>query len=131
MTGIARMSDAKVDVLIIGAGPTGLALAAQLSAFDVSFRIVDRALDRAHESRAAAVQARTIELLQPYGLADALVARGNPSAMLQLHFGGGRTAEVRLGDFGATDTRFPFILFVSQAETEALLGEHLASRGVT
>jgi 2-polyprenyl-6-methoxyphenol hydroxylase-like FAD-dependent oxidoreductase len=77
------------------------------------------------------VQARTIELLQPYDLADALVARGNPSAMLQLHFGAGRTADVRLGDFGATDTRFPFILFVSQAETEALLGEHLVARGVT
>ena len=125
------MSDPSLSVLIVGAGPTGLALAAQLSAFDVPFRIVDRALDRAHESRAAAVQARTLELLQPYELADALVARGNPSAMLQLHFGGGRTAEVRLGDFGATDTCFPFILFVSQAETEALLGAHLASRGVT
>jgi 2-polyprenyl-6-methoxyphenol hydroxylase-like FAD-dependent oxidoreductase len=125
------MPDASVSVLIVGAGPTGLALAAQLSAVGVSFRIVDRALDRAHESRAAAVQARTLELLQPYDLADALVARGNPSAMLQLHFGGGRTAEVRLGDFGATDTRFPFILFVSQAETEALLGAHLATRGVT
>jgi 2-polyprenyl-6-methoxyphenol hydroxylase-like FAD-dependent oxidoreductase len=120
-----------LDVLVIGAGPTGLALAAQLSAFGISFRIVDRSLDRAHESRAAAVQARTLELLQPYDLADALVARGNPSAMLQLHFGGGRTGEVRLGDFGAADTRFPFILFVSQAETEALLGEHLAARGVT
>ena len=125
------MPDPTFDVLIVGAGPTGLAIAAQLAAFGVSFRIVDRALDRAHESRAAAVQARTLELLQPYDLADALVARGNPSAMLQLHFGGGRTAEVRLGDFGAADTRFPFILFVSQAETEALLGAHLAARGVT
>lgn len=125
------MTEPSLSVLVVGAGPTGLALAAQLSAFGVKLRIVDRALDRAHESRAAAVQARTLELLQPYDLADALVARGNPSAMLQLHFGGRRTGEVRLGDFGATDTRFPFILFVSQAETEALLGEHLAARGVT
>ena len=117
-------------VLIVGAGPTGLALAAQLESFHVHFRIVDRSPDRAHESRAAAVQARTIEMLQPYGLADALVVRGNASANLELHFDGGRSAELRLGDFGATDTRFPFILFVSQAETEALLGEHLAARGV-
>jgi 2-polyprenyl-6-methoxyphenol hydroxylase-like FAD-dependent oxidoreductase len=118
-------------VLIVGAGPTGLALAAQLRSFDVPFRIVDRSLDRARESRAAAVQARTLELLQPYGLADALVARGNASANLELHFAPGRTARTRLADFGATDTRFPFILFVSQSETEAVLGEHLAERGVT
>jgi 2-polyprenyl-6-methoxyphenol hydroxylase-like FAD-dependent oxidoreductase len=123
-------SDA-IDVVIVGAGPTGLALAAQLESFGVRFRIIDRSLDRAHESRAAAVQARTIEMLQPYDLADALVARGNASANLELHFDGGRSAELRLGDFGATDTRFPFILFVSQAETEALLGEHLAARGIT
>ena len=119
------------EVLVVGAGPTGLALAAQLAAFGTSFRIVDRSLDRTRESRAAAVQARTLELLQPYGLADALVARGNASAQLQLHVEGGRTADVRLGDFGVDDTRFPFILFVSQADTEALLGEHLAARGVT
>ena len=118
-------------VLIVGAGPTGLALAAQLLSFGTRFRIVDRALDRAHESRALAVQARTLELLQSVGLADALVARGNPSTRLILHFEGGRTAEMALGGFAAADTRFPFILFVSQAETEALLGSHLTSHGVT
>ena len=125
------MDEPSLPILVVGAGPTGLALAAQLASFGVPFRIVDRSLDRAHESRAVAVQARTLELLQPYQLADALVARGNASARLQIHVDGGRTAELRLGDFGADDTRFPFILFVSQAETEALLGEHLATRGVT
>ncbi len=118
-------------VIIVGAGPTGLALAAQLSAFGVPFRIVDKSLDRAHESRAVGVQARTLELLQPYDLADALVARGNSTAMLRFHFDGGGSTGFRLSDFGAGDTRFPFILFVSQAETEALLGEHLVARGVT
>src|SRR5829696_3668057 len=118
-------------VFIVGAGPTGLALAAQLQSFGIPFRIVDRAPDRARESRALAVQARTLELLQLVGVADALVARGNTSARLMLHFEGGAGAEVRLGGFAAADTRFPFILFVSQAETEALLGAHLTSRGVT
>ena len=117
-------------VVIVGAGPTGLALAAQLASFGVPFRLVDRALDRVHESRAVGVQARTLELLQPYDLADALVARGNSTASLRFHFENGGSAGFRLSDFGADDTRFPFVLFVSQAETEALLGAHLVARGV-
>jgi hypothetical protein len=47
-----------------------------------------------------------------------------------LHFDGRVIGEAQLGGFAAADTRFPFILFVSQAETEALLGEHLSSKGV-
>src|SRR6185312_2812634 len=109
--------------------PTGLTLAAQLKSFGVRFRIVDRAPDQAHESRALAVQARTLEVLQSLGLGEALVARGNPSARLALHFEGGGAVQVQLGGFAAADTRFPFILFVSQAETEALLAEHLERSG--
>jgi 2-polyprenyl-6-methoxyphenol hydroxylase-like FAD-dependent oxidoreductase len=130
MTSAAHQAAAPA-ILIIGAGPTGLALAAQLASFGIPFRIIDRALDRARESRALGVQARTLELLQSVGLADPLVQRGNPSARLILHFSTERRAEVRLGGFAASDTRFPFILFVSQAETEAVFGTHLTSRGVT
>ena len=122
---------AQSPVLIVGAGPTGLALAAQLAQFGIRFRIIDRALDRARESRALAMQARTLELFQSIHLSDTLVVRGNKSARLLLHFEGSAPAEIRLGQFGASDTRFPFILFISQAETEALLAEHLASAGVT
>ncbi|HET8623869.1 MAG TPA: FAD-dependent monooxygenase [Gemmatimonadales bacterium] len=122
--------NAPLDVLIVGAGPTGLTLAAGLVRFGSNFRVVDRAMDRAGESRALGVQARTLEVLQSCGLGEALVRRGNPSVRLLLHLARRRTAEVRLGDFGPTDTRFPFILFVSQAETEAVLGDYLASVGV-
>ena len=126
----ARMGTTMFDALIVGAGPTGLTLAAGLARFGVQFRIVDRATDRVHESRALGVQARSLEVLQSLRLGEDLVRRGNPSARLFLHLDYGRTAEARLGDFGVTDTRFPFILFVSQAETEAVLGNHLASIGV-
>lgn len=126
--------DASVDVLIVGAGPTGLALAAELRAFGVRFRLIDRLRERGHESRALAVQARTLEILQQLGIADALVARGNPSARLVLHVGDRVVGEVALAEWGAADdalgTRFPFILFVSQAETEAVLVDHLTAHGV-
>src|SRR5215207_2365790 len=126
----AAVSGDQLDLLVVGAGPTGLTLAAGLSRFGAHFRVIDRAMDRVHESRALGVQARSLEVLQTIGLGEALVRRGNPSARLALHLDHNRTAEVRLADFGATDTRFPFILFVSQAETEAILGNYLASRGV-
>jgi 2-polyprenyl-6-methoxyphenol hydroxylase-like FAD-dependent oxidoreductase len=118
------------DVLIVGAGPTGLTLAAQLHTFGTRFRIIDRLLDRAHESRALAVQARSLEVLQSLGLGEELVARGRTSTRLMIHFGRSTPVVVRLGDIGAVDTRFPFILFVSQAETEAVLDGYLASAGV-
>lgn len=127
----ASASAVELDALIVGAGPTGLALAAQLRTFGARFRIVDRLTDRARESRALAVQARSLELLATLGLGDALVARGSTSTRLALHLDGRLVAEVSLGAIGATDTRFPFILFVSQAETEALLGEYLGAAGVT
>jgi 2-polyprenyl-6-methoxyphenol hydroxylase-like FAD-dependent oxidoreductase len=60
-----------IDVLIVGAGPTGLTLAAQLKSFGVSLRIVDRTSTAAHESRALAVQARTLEILQSLGPGEA------------------------------------------------------------
>lgn len=123
-------SDEATDVLVVGAGPTGLALAAGLRRFGVSFRIIDRLVDRAHESRALAVQARTLEILDALGLGDALVALGRTTTRFMVHFED-RVALARLGGFTAPGTRYPFILFVSQARTEALLGEHLSSHGVT
>jgi 2-polyprenyl-6-methoxyphenol hydroxylase-like FAD-dependent oxidoreductase len=117
------------EVLVVGAGPTGLALAAHLVARGVHPRVVDRAPDRVHESRALAIQPRTLEVLAPLGLSDELVALGNPGVRLTLH-SRGREADLRLFDLGLEDTEFPFLLFLSQAETERVLGEWLAQRGV-
>ena len=117
------------DVLVVGAGPTGLALATQLQRFGTRFRIVDRAADRVHESRALAIQPRTLEVLGGVGVADALVEQGNPTVGLRLH-AAGRTAGLPLFDLGGDDTAFPFLLFLSQAETEAILAKHLVHHGV-
>jgi 2-polyprenyl-6-methoxyphenol hydroxylase-like FAD-dependent oxidoreductase len=126
----AEPSNQPLDVLIVGAGPTGLTLAAQLRSFGISFRIIDRNPERTHESRALAVQARSLEVLQSLGLGEMLVERGKASARLTIHFENALPVQTTLGEFAASDTRFPFILFVSQAETEAVLGDHLAVAGV-
>jgi 2-polyprenyl-6-methoxyphenol hydroxylase-like FAD-dependent oxidoreductase len=119
-----------LDVLVVGAGPTGLTLAAQLHEYGVRFRLVDRVPGPARESRALAMQARTLELMRTLGLHRALLDRGRSAVVLQLH-AGSRTVDVPLFDHGVKDTEFPFLLFVSQAETEQVLNEHLAARGVT
>ena len=118
-----------LDVVVVGAGPTGLTLAAQLHAFGATVRIVDRQLDRVHESRALAVQPRTLEVLRGLGVALQLIERGNDAVWVQLH-AGGRVVRIRLFGLGLDDTAYPFLLFVSQAETEQVLGDHLADRGV-
>jgi 2-polyprenyl-6-methoxyphenol hydroxylase-like FAD-dependent oxidoreductase len=117
------------DVVVVGAGPTGLTLAAQLQAMGAICRIVDRQPDRAHESRALAVQPRTLEVLRGLGITEKLVARGNDAVWVQLHTGS-RGVRVRLFGLGLDDTAYPFLLFVSQAETEQVLDDHLAAGGV-
>jgi 2-polyprenyl-6-methoxyphenol hydroxylase-like FAD-dependent oxidoreductase len=117
------------DVLVVGAGPTGLTLAAQLRGMGASCRIVDRQPDRVHESRALAVQPRTLEVLRGLGVTGELVARGNDAVWVQLH-AKGRSVRVRLFGLGLDDTAYPFLLFVSQAETEQVLLDQLAARGV-
>ena len=119
-----------VPCLIVGAGPTGLALAAQLRWFGVPFRIIERSLDRAHESRALAVQARTLEVLDSVGLAETMVLRGRTTTRLVIHLGARSVASTTLAAVGAHDTRYPYILFLSQAETERILVERLSGSGV-
>ena len=71
----------------MGAGPTGLTLAGLLHSMGSAVRIVDRRPDRVRESRALAVQPRTLELLRGLGIAQTLVERGNDASGLRIHAG--------------------------------------------
>jgi 2-polyprenyl-6-methoxyphenol hydroxylase-like FAD-dependent oxidoreductase len=120
----------EVDVLVVGAGPTGLALALHLAAHGVRPRVVDKAADRVHESRALALQPRTLEVLAGLGITDQLVKMGHQAVQLRIH-AGARARSAPLFDLGLADTAYPYLLFLSQAETERILAEHLHTVGVT
>jgi 2-polyprenyl-6-methoxyphenol hydroxylase-like FAD-dependent oxidoreductase len=120
----------ETDVLIVGAGPTGLVLALWLTRMGVRVRIVDKTAEPGTTSRALAVQARTLELYRQMGLADALVENGRKIVAANLWVAGKKAARAVLGDMGAGLSRFPYALIFPQDEHEVLLVDRLAAIGV-
>jgi 2-polyprenyl-6-methoxyphenol hydroxylase-like FAD-dependent oxidoreductase len=119
------------DVLIAGAGPTGLVLALWLTRFGVSVRIIDRAAEPGTTSRALAVQARTLELYRQLDLADAIVARGHKVPAVNLWARGEHAARLGFESIGQHLTPFPFLEIFPQDQHERLLLERLQSLGVS
>ena len=124
------LSKSETEVLVVGAGPTGMTMAAQLTARGVQCRIVDKTPERSRYTRALVVQARSLELLQKMGIADELVDRGRRTLKVTPFVEGRRAMDLEFGDIGVDDTPYPFLLFVSQAETERVLEGHLQDLGV-
>jgi 2-polyprenyl-6-methoxyphenol hydroxylase-like FAD-dependent oxidoreductase len=118
------------DVLIVGAGPTGLMLANQLVRHGVRPMIIDRHAGPARETRALGVQARTLEIYAHLGIVDQALQLGKRTAAANLWAGGRRTARVPLGDIGRGTSPYPFVLILGQDDNEKLLGERLGREGV-
>ena len=112
-----------VDVIVVGAGPTGLALACELALGGVRCRLLERRADRPNITRAFAVHARTLELLDARGLADELIAGGVPVHEVS------PTPGATL-DLSRIDSRYPMILVAPQSRTELLLEKRAAELGV-
>ncbi len=118
------------EILIVGAGPTGLVLALWLTRLGVRVRIVDKTAEPGTTSRALAVQARTLEFYSQVGLADAVVERGRKTIAANLWVAGKRAAHAVLGEMGMGLSPFPYALIFPQDEHEQLLVERLAEAGV-
>ncbi|HET6952757.1 MAG TPA: FAD-dependent monooxygenase, partial [Acidimicrobiales bacterium] len=123
------MSSDPADVLVVGAGPTGLALALQAHDHGARVRIVERRAELSRPSRALIMHPRTLEVLRPHGVTDALLARGDLSPSAHLHLGT-RVVPVRLADLDLPDTEFPHLLLIRQADVERVLWEALVARGL-
>ncbi|GAA4733877.1 hypothetical protein GCM10023328_11820 [Modestobacter marinus] len=118
-----------LDVLVVGAGPTGLALALQAAAHGARVRVVDGRARAARPSRALIVHARSLEVLRPLGVTADLLAEADTAPSVELHLG--RSAvPVRLGDLAVPDTAFPHLTFLPQQHVERVLAAALADRGV-
>ena len=117
------------DVLVVGAGPTGLAVALQAAAHGARVDVVDRRDGTPRPSRALVVQPRTLELLAPLGATERLLEVGSSRVGAVLH-ARGRDVPVDLGDLPLPDTAYPWLLLVPQAVVEATLLGLLLERGV-
>src|SRR5271154_7612546 len=121
---------ARSDVLIVGAGPTGLVLGLWLTRLGVNARIIDKTAGPGTTSRALAVQARTLELYQQLDLADAVVARGHQVPAVNLWVKGEPKARISLAAMGSGLTPYPFMQIFPQDEHERLLIKRLETFGV-
>jgi 2-polyprenyl-6-methoxyphenol hydroxylase-like FAD-dependent oxidoreductase len=119
------------QVLVVGAGPTGLVLALWLRRLGIEVRIVDKTAEPGTTSRALAVQARTLEFYRQIGLADAVIAHGREVPGANLWVNGRRVARAVLGNMGAGISPYPYALIYPQDEHERLLIDRLRQAGAS
>jgi len=118
------------EVLIVGAGPTGLVLALWLTRLGVTVRIIDKTAEAGTTSRALAVQARTLELYRQLDLTDTVLALGHRIPAINLWVKGQPKARLGFESVGGDLTPYPFLHIFPQDQHERLLIKRLEELGV-
>jgi 2-polyprenyl-6-methoxyphenol hydroxylase-like FAD-dependent oxidoreductase len=119
----------KTDVLIVGAGPTGLALACQFVRYGIDFVAIEKREGVTAYSKALGVHARTLEIYEQYGLAQQAVEQGAIAGKARMLNGGKVRAELDLSNLGVGLTAYPYVLFLEQSKNEGLLDNYLKRNG--
>ena len=119
------------DLLIVGAGPTGLMLANQLARRGVRPVIIDRHSGPAQQSRAMAVHARSLEIYAQMGIAQETLHRGTIGLGANMWAEGQRKARIPFEQIGKDLSPFPYVLMLGQDENELILGDRLRELGIT
>ena len=117
------------EVLIVGAGPTGLMMACQLAVHHVSFRIIDKNTTFSQNSGALIVQARTLEIFEQLGIATEAIKEGIAADKIDIRYNGEKIAGTSIKNMGGNLSQFPFLLMLEQSKTEKLLLKFLEGRG--
>ena len=118
-----------VDLIVIGAGPTGLTAACEARRLGLSVVIIDRKEHRSTFSKALVVHARTMEVMETMGVSERVRAAGASFDALNAHFGSSEAVRMDLRGLDWGDTRYPYWLSIPQYETERCLEEHLIALG--
>ena len=119
----------KTDVLIIGAGPTGLSLACQFIRHGIEFIIVEKNEGLTPYSKALGVHARTLEIYEQLGLAQPAIAQGTIAGKARMLEGGQIRGEVDLSNIGQNLSAYPYMLVLEQSKNERLLYEYMQAHG--
>jgi len=119
----------ETDVLVVGAGPTGLMLANWLARYGVDVMVVDRKSGPTRESRALGVQARTMEIYDQLGVVDQVRAEAQEASVLVPGFEKRLFSPIPVGRLGSGLTPYPRIYILEQSSNERILYEHLRSQG--
>ena len=123
------MNTINTDVIIIGAGPTGLSLACQCIRYGIDFVVVEKNNAVTPFSKAIGVQARTLEVYDQIGLAQPAIAKGTIASRVRLIEGGEIRGEMNLGNFGKDLSQYPYMLMLEQSKTEELLYDFVRGHG--
>src|SRR5258708_27345644 len=102
------------QVLVVGAGPTGLVMAIELARHGVPCRLIEKLAIPSDKSRAIGIQARTLELFERMGFVDQFIARGVPIRSLNIHANGQRIAPL---SFSRLASPYPYLLSLQQTDT--------------
>lgn len=114
----------KTQVLIVGAGPTGLMMACQLTLLDIPFRIIEKNSGPTTQSRALGVQARTLETYEQLGIADTAVKQGLRVTGVN-YIAGKIRRHIPIANMGEGLSAFPYLLILEQSKNEELLLDFL------
>lgn len=119
------------EVLIVGAGPTGLLMGIEMARRGVPFRLIEKNAGPSERSKALGIQARTLEIFEQMGIVQPFVEQGQPGVTLRLFAGGQARGQMALGAIGEAYSAYPYILFLEQSRTERILLQQLARLGGT
>ena len=125
------MTELEAEVLVVGAGPTGLMLANQLVRRGVRVQIIDRHAGPSLQTRALGVQARTLEIYAKLGIADQALKLGKRGTGATLWAQGRKIGRLPLSERGLDDTPYPYILILGQDDNEKIMGENLNRLGAS
>ena len=125
-----KMQEMKTtEILIVGAGPTGLSLACQLIRYGIDFVILDKKEGVTPYSKAIGVHARTLEIYEQMDLARSAVEQGTIAGKARLLVAGEVRGEIDFSEIGKGFSAYPFVLLLEQSKNEKLLYEYLQTHG--